>query len=117
VGALISNLLLPAATNSIDDGLAVTLCTALGNGAAGMAGTVVVQEGSEAIYPTNDTSASEWEQVIISGTFIGSIVTNSVATALSKSLCKGLIKGWTTASIVTADGLSTAPWIAASRMS
>jgi hypothetical protein len=91
VGALISNLLLPAVTNSLEDGLAVGLCKSLVGGATGMAGTVVGQEAGKAIYPGNGTSAFEFEQGVIPGTFMGSIVTNGAGYALTKALCKGLV--------------------------
>jgi hypothetical protein len=58
-----------------------------------MAGTVISQEAGKAIYPTNGTSASEFEQGLIPGTFIGSIAQNSIGTALSKAICKGLVPG------------------------
>jgi hypothetical protein len=90
-GALISNLLVPAVTNIIDDGLAVGLCKSLVNSATGVAGTVVGQEATKAMYPANDTSASDFKQGLIPGTFVGSIVTNGAGTALSKALCKGLV--------------------------
>ncbi|KAI4669064.1 uncharacterized protein J4E79_001107 [Alternaria viburni] len=91
--AFISSLLIPAATGIADNGVTGGLCNAIINGAGGMAGAVVGQEAGKTLYPQgngtdgNGTSAPEMEQGIVPGAFIGSVVTNSLGTALAKSIC------------------------------
>ena len=91
--AFISSLLVPAATGIADNGVTGGLCNAIINGAGGMAGAVVGQEAGKTLYPQgngtdgNGTSAPEMEQGIVPGAFTGSVVTNSLGTALAKSIC------------------------------
>ncbi|KAH6882505.1 hypothetical protein BKA58DRAFT_464460 [Alternaria rosae] len=91
--AFISSLLVPAATGIADNGVTGGICNAIISGAGGMAGAVVGQEAGKTLYPPgngtdgNGTSAPEMEQGIVPGAFIGSVVTNSLGTALAKSIC------------------------------
>ncbi|CBX91398.1 hypothetical protein IAQ61_010753 [Plenodomus lingam] len=93
LGAFISTLLLPAVMNVVDGTAAGGICKSLVSGAGAMVGSVVGQEAGKNLYP-NGTSleeASEFEQGVIPGTFIGGIAGSSVGTALSKTLCAKLV--------------------------
>ncbi|KAF2852467.1 hypothetical protein T440DRAFT_506389 [Plenodomus tracheiphilus IPT5] len=93
LGVFISSMIVPTAVNIAEGTLAGGICKSLVAGVGGMLGAVVGQEARKIIYPngTTNTSASELEQGIIPGTFIGGIAGNSVGTALSKTLCTKLV--------------------------
>ncbi|KAG9194349.1 hypothetical protein G6011_04384 [Alternaria panax] len=96
-GTFMSSMLVPVVTGSLDDGLTEGLCKSLINGATGMAGAYIGQEMGKVLYPPgngtsgNGTSASGIEQGIVPGTFFGSVVTNTLGTGLTKSICEAFL--------------------------
>ncbi|KAI4650609.1 hypothetical protein J4E93_002966 [Alternaria ventricosa] len=93
-GAFVGSMLVPLVTNLAESDTATQgICKSLVAGATGSLGAVVGQEAGKLLYPANRTSASEFEQAIVPGTFFGGVTTNAAGTALTKTLCKGLVPG------------------------
>ncbi|KAF2023264.1 hypothetical protein EK21DRAFT_81324, partial [Setomelanomma holmii] len=90
VGTFVSGMLTATSLNIKGNTAAQGLCMSLPTGAGTMAGTVITQEGAKNIYGENST-ALDFEQGVVPGSFFGSIVGHGTGTALSRGLCKHVL--------------------------
>ncbi|KAL5118588.1 hypothetical protein ACEQ8H_003439 [Pleosporales sp. CAS-2024a] len=90
MATFISGMLWPAFFSIQDNGAAGGLCRALMMSAGSMTSALVGQEAAKNIYDNNSTS-SQFEQGVIPGSFIGSVVGGGAGYALARTLCTRLI--------------------------
>jgi hypothetical protein len=76
-----------------DYGLTTGLCKTLTTSATAAGGSIMGQEVAKDAYG-NDTTASEFEQGVMTGSFSGSVAGNGVGSALSRTLRAELVPGW-----------------------
>jgi hypothetical protein len=90
MATFISGMLVPAAFNVKDNGMAGVICQSLMTSAGSMAAAVIGQEAGKDIYGNNSTN-SQFEQGVIPGSFIGSVIGNGAGHAVSRTLCKRIL--------------------------
>ncbi|KAH3978109.1 hypothetical protein HBH52_104470 [Parastagonospora nodorum] len=90
MATFISGMLVPAFFNVKDNGMAGGICRSLMTSAGSMTAAVIGQEAAKDIYGNNSTN-SQFEQGVIPGSFIGSVIGNGAGHALSRTLCKRIL--------------------------
>ena len=90
MATFISGMLVPAVFNVKDNGMTGGICRSLMTSAGSMSAAVMGQEVAKDIYGNNSTN-SQFEQGVIPGSFIGSVIGNGAGHALARTLCKRIL--------------------------